>query len=383
MSNVVRIEELRLQQVEKEKTERQGAKKVSVDDGFTAIPNELLKAILRSKVLGWKGSYLLATILKTLSWHKESDWFTHSQVCEMMNIEPTKYHINQLSAARKELIKERVLFESGKKTGVNLDVFKWEMINPEKVGSSRNNRDLVPEKVGSSRNNRDLVPEKVGNGYPEKVGNTKETITKEKINTPHTPQGENGESAGKNIFDVAQSSLSEKNSYVEQAENALAYYNEISKSHCQDNSPFLKILEPQKSRKGWTLDEIKLVIRWVFATWRTHSTPKPQNICRVTRFDGYLSDAVNWVETQGDLNFEDVIEAFNRIFKHRYEPVELNIITKRNILNLLPHLKNKSIDGFENYFNFYNETVSEYYDKFGFSFVMKPETLQKVREGAL
>ncbi|WP_404866243.1 replication protein, partial [Glaesserella parasuis] len=150
---------------------------MSVDDGFTAIPNELLKAILRSKVLGWKGSYLLATILKTLSWHKESDWFTHSQVCEMMGIEPTKYHINQLSAARKELIKERVLFEDGKKTGVNLDVFNWEMVNPEKVGSSRNNRELVPEIVG--------------NKYPEKVGNTKETITKEKINnTPLPPKGE-------------------------------------------------------------------------------------------------------------------------------------------------------------------------------------------------
>ena len=146
----------------------QEAKKVSVDDGYTAIPNELLKAILRSKVLGWKGSYLLATILKTLSWRKESDWFTHSQVCEMMDIEPTKYHINQLSSARKELIRERILFEDGKKTGVNLAVFDWEMINPEKVGSSRNNRESVPEIVGR--------------GYPEKVGNTKETITKEKIN---------------------------------------------------------------------------------------------------------------------------------------------------------------------------------------------------------
>ncbi|WP_420923802.1 replication protein [Actinobacillus pleuropneumoniae] len=148
----------------------QEAKKVSVDEGFTAIPNELLKAILRSKVLGWKGSYLLATILKTLSWRKESDWFTHSQVCEMMDVEPTKYHINQLSAARKELIRERVLFEDGKKTGVNLAVFDWEMVNPEKVGSSRNNRELVPEIVGR--------------GYPEKVGNTKEIITKDINNIP-------------------------------------------------------------------------------------------------------------------------------------------------------------------------------------------------------
>ncbi|HDL4690736.1 TPA: replication protein [Mannheimia haemolytica] len=134
------------------------AKKVSVDDGYTQIPNELLKAILRSGVLGWKGSYLLATVLKTLSWHKESDWFTHSQVCEMMNIEPTKYHINQLSAARKELIRENILFEDGKETGVNLSVFEWKMVYPEKVG----------------------------NGYPEKVGNTKETITKEKINNEFT-----------------------------------------------------------------------------------------------------------------------------------------------------------------------------------------------------
>lgn len=179
MGNLVRIEdwrELREKQ-EESKPEKQGVKKVSVDDGFTAIPNELLKAILRSKVLGWKGSYLLATILKTLSWRKESDWFTHSQVCEMMEIAPTKYHINQLSAARKELLKERILFEDGKKTGVNLSVFSWEMLNPEKVGSSRNNRELVPEKVG--------------NDYPEKVGNTKETITKEKIkDNPLPPKGE-------------------------------------------------------------------------------------------------------------------------------------------------------------------------------------------------
>ena len=179
MGNLVRIEdwrELREKQ-EESKPEKQGVKKVSVDDGFTAIPNALLKAILRSKVLGWKGSYLLATILKTLSWRKESDWFTHSQVCEMMEIAPTKYHINQLSAARKELLKERILFEDGKKTGVNLSVFSWEMLNPEKVGSSRNNRELVPEKVG--------------NDYPEKVGNTKETITKEKIkDIPLPPKGE-------------------------------------------------------------------------------------------------------------------------------------------------------------------------------------------------
>ncbi|WP_240019683.1 replication protein [Mannheimia haemolytica] len=145
------------------------AKKVSVDDGYTQIPNELLKAILRSGVLGWKGSYLLATVLKTLSWHKESDWFTHSQVCEMMNIEPTKYHINQLSAARKELIRENILFEDGKETGVNLSVFEWKMVYPEKVGSSRNNRELIPRKSREwvSRKSR----EHKRNYYKRKINN--------------------------------------------------------------------------------------------------------------------------------------------------------------------------------------------------------------------
>lgn len=151
------------------------SKKVSVDDGFTAIPNELLEAILSSGVLGWKGSYLLATVLKTLKWHKESDWFSHSQVCEMMGIEPSKYHINQLSAAKTELIKAKILFEEGRKIGINLTVFEWSMVVPDKVGSSRKSREIIPENIGSE--------------YPEKVGNTKETITKYKINnTPLPPR---------------------------------------------------------------------------------------------------------------------------------------------------------------------------------------------------
>ena len=203
MGNVVRIEdwrELREKQ-EESKPEKQGVKKVSVDDGFTAIPNELLKAILRSKVLGWKGSYLLATILKTLSWRKESDWFTHSQVCEMMETAPTKYHINQLSAARKELIKERILFEDGKKTGVNLSIFSWEMLNPEKVGS----------------------------GYPEKVGNTKETITKEKIkDNPLPPKGE---SADADLADKSRSGKKQKSIKVNYSKVAELYNDLVKESN--------------------------------------------------------------------------------------------------------------------------------------------------------
>ncbi|MFP4798323.1 replication protein [Pasteurella multocida] len=181
MSNVLRLDDYR-EKIAQEKPIKE-VKKVSIDDGFTAIPNELLESILKSGVLGWKGSYLLATVLKTLKWHKQSDWFSHSQVCEMMGIEANKYHINQLSAARSELIKAKILFEKGRNTGVNLAVFEWSMI--------------IPDKVGKSRKSRDLIPENVGNTYPENVGNTKETLTKEKINiTPLPPKGESANADG-------------------------------------------------------------------------------------------------------------------------------------------------------------------------------------------
>ncbi|XYU91173.1 replication protein [Pasteurella multocida] len=200
MSNVLRLDDYR-EKIAQEKPIKE-VKKVSIDDGYTAIPNELLESILKSGVLGWKGSYLLATVLKTLKWHKKSDWFSHSQVCEMMGIEANKYHINQLSAARSELIKAKILFEKGRNTGVNLAVFEWSMI--------------IPDKVGKSRKSRDLIPENVGNTYPENVGNTKETLTKEKINiTPLPPKGESANADGERN---AKEDLSPKNKKNRSAE---------------------------------------------------------------------------------------------------------------------------------------------------------------------
>lgn len=200
MSNVLRLDDYR-EKIAQEKPIKE-VKKVSIDDGYTAIPNELLESILKSGVLGWKGSYLLATVLKTLKWHKKSDWFSHSQVCEMMGIEANKYHINQLSAARSELIKAKILFEKGRNTGVNLAVFEWSMI--------------IPDKVGKSRKSRDLIPENLGNTYPENVGNTKETFTKEKINiTPLPPKGESANADGERN---AKEDLSPKNKKNRSAE---------------------------------------------------------------------------------------------------------------------------------------------------------------------
>lgn len=342
----------------------QEAKKVSVDDGFTAMPNELLEAILKSGVLGWKGSYLLATVLKTLRWHKESDWFSHSQVCEMMGIEASKYHINQLSAARTELLKAKILFEDGKKTGVNLTVFEWSMVAPDKVGKSRKSRENTPENLGS--------------GYPEKVGNTKETITKEKINnTPLPPEGEKTGGVSQEI--------------ETQAKSLLDYYNQLSQGACRDAKPFITLLTKTTSREAYSPDDIKLVIRWVLKVWsrRSGRPAKPANICRVNRFDGYLSDAIAWERSRNLVDCAEVVDAYNEALADRLGEFELDDAAEKQILTLLDHLKEKSVEGFRAYFQAFADNARPHYFgknasgwKADFGFLMKPETLVNTRRGA-
>ncbi|MCP6134453.1 helix-turn-helix domain-containing protein, partial [Klebsiella pneumoniae] len=73
------------------------------------------------------------------------------------------------------------------------------------------------------------------------------------------------------------------------AQKALEFYNEKTGTRCRDLKPFVMMLTPTTTRDGYTLAEIQLVIRWVLATWRRRGDglPKPANICRVKRFDGY------------------------------------------------------------------------------------------------
>lgn len=85
---------------------------------------------------------------------------------------------------------------------------------------------------------------------------------------------------------------------MDKARMALNFYNEITGSQCKDMKPFMTLLTPTQTRDSYTLDEICTVIKWALSAWknRNGSLPKPANICRVTRFDGYLSDALKWSE---------------------------------------------------------------------------------------
>lgn len=175
------------------------------------------------------------------------------------------------------------------------------------------------------------------------------------------------------------------------AKKALEFYNEKTATRCRDLKPFVVMLTATTTREGYTLAELQLVIRWVLATWRRRgdSLPKPANICRVNRFDGYLADAEAWAITAADIDPEAVMNGYNEIFADALPAAELDSDRRQMITRLAAHMKNKTTGAFLGYFEKFRAEASDFY--FGenggwrasFDYLMKPETLRKTREGAL
>ncbi|CIE40612.1 replication protein [Salmonella enterica subsp. enterica serovar Typhi] len=174
------------------------------------------------------------------------------------------------------------------------------------------------------------------------------------------------------------------------AKKALEFYNEQTGTRCRDIKPFVLMLTPTKTREAYTLAELQLVIRWVLATWcrRGSGLPKPANICRVNRFDGYLADAEAWATTEADVDPDAVMNGYNEIFADTLPAAELDADRRGMIIRLAAHMKNKTTGAFLGYFEKFRADAPDFY--FGasgwrasFDYLMKPETLRKTREEAL
>ena len=175
------------------------------------------------------------------------------------------------------------------------------------------------------------------------------------------------------------------------AKKALEFYNEKTGTRCRDLKPFVMMLTPTTTREGYTLDEMQLVIRWVLATWRRRgdSLPKPANICRINRFDGYLADAEAWAVLEANIDPEAVMNGYNEIFADVLPAAELDSDRRRMITRLAAHMKNKTTGAFLGYFEKFRADAPDFY--FGtdggwrasFDYLMKPETLRNTREGSL
>ncbi len=184
-------------------------------------------------------------------------------------------------------------------------------------------------------------------------------------------------------------SISEEDREVNLAAlRCLAFYNDKAGCKCRDAKPFIELLTETKTRKAYTEDEITLVIEWALTQWRSRGgVPKPVNICRVTKFDGYLADAEQWRKLSSTVNAADVVEAFNSTFDGLLPPAELDRDLERKIYAFTDYLKDKSINGFVAYFETFKNTASDFYFGDGFTatldFLLKPKTLRDTRAGAL
>lgn len=184
-------------------------------------------------------------------------------------------------------------------------------------------------------------------------------------------------------------SISEEDREVNLAAlRCLAFYNDKAGCKCRDAKPFIELLTETKTRKAYTEDEITLVIEWALTQWRSRGgTPKPINICRVTKFDGYLADAEKWSKLSATANAADVVEAFNSTFDGLLPPAELDRDLERKIYAFTDYLKDKSINGFVAYFETFKNNASDFYFGDGFTatldFLLKPKTLRDTRAGAL
>jgi len=280
------------------------------------------------------------------------------------------------ATARKQLVSIGVLIETHKrlehKIYFRIDSEKLDEIITGSAVISRNAQSAVGEDANSNSGSADTVP----GGETKAHFDPTETTTKntEEIDPPN-PQG-------KGDAEI-----------IADAQKALEYYNAKTNTRCRDAGPFAMLLTPTTSRKAYTLDDLRLVIRWVLATWNSRGAgqPKPANICRVKRFDGYVADAEKWAITEANIDPDAVMTGFNQIFDGLMPQAELDADRRRSIVRLAAHMKNQTTGAFLGYFERFRETAPEFY--FGgehddgwrasFDYLMKPETLRKTREGAL
>lgn len=287
-----------------------------LDDGYTRIANELLEKIISFPFTLRQQNLLLSVARKTYGYNKKTDWIGNKQLSEL-----TGYPETRCSTIKNELIKMNVLVTNGREVGINKNLVDW-------------NADITRISKTFTKSVKKTFTKTVNHPLPKEV-NTKDNTTKDnKDNTPISPKGE--KSSAKNL-----------------AKELLAYYNQARNARCQDYSPFLKVLDK------YNLDEIKLVIDWFDATGKAKA--KPQNICRITYFDGYLSDAIKRQESL--TTYQNVIDTFNEICGEKLGCVD-EITPKRiekidAIVKVVSKRNSDFLQAIRSYFEILMETSSD------------------------
>lgn len=339
------------------RTEREEQRVADTEDGYTRLANELYEELIGANLTRNQAKVAHAICRKTYGFNKKLDRISDSQISEL-----TRLPRQKVNKAKNELIAMRVLVREGSQIGPNKALSDW--LIPE----CHQNSDFVTNSVTKS------VTKSV-TGLSPKQGHTKDTIQKT-INTdpPKAPKGEFSEEV------------------ISQAKQVLEYYNELTGTTCRSAEAFAVLLTERAARDAYTVDDLKLVVRWVVLTWkrRNGTVAKPSNICRVSRFDGYLADASAWLDTYVEIDCAAVVEAYNELAADRMPPAELDSDREVMIREFVTHMSKKTVEAFRAYFSaFLNEARPYYFGesqsgwRANLDFLLKPDTLRKVREGSL
>lgn len=336
------------------RTEREEQRVADTDDGYARLANMLLEEYAGADLTKRQFKVLLAVLRLTYGWNKKIDRISDSQISEIARL-PVK----RCNEAKLQLVEMNILIQRGRQFGPNKNVSEWR----------------IPQNEGLSLNLGDKNSLKLGDHYPSKQGDTKDIIPKTvKTDPPNPPKGEFSEEV------------------ISQAKQVLEYYNELTGTTCRSAEAFAVLLTERSARDAYTIDDLKLVVRWVVLTWkrRNGTVAKPSNICRVNRFDGYLADASAWLETYVEIDCAAVVDAYNELASERMPPAELDSDREVMIREFVKHMSKKTVDAFRAYFSaFLNEARPYYFGestsgwRANFDYLMKPDTLRKVREGSL
>ncbi|MBK0031731.1 replication protein [Erwinia sp. S43] len=336
------------------RTEREEQRVADTDDGYTRLANMLLEEYAGADLTKRQFKVLLTVLRLTYGWNKTMDRISDSQISEIARL-PVK----RCNEAKLQLVEMNILIQQGRQFGPNKNVSEWR----------------IPQNEGLSLKSGEKLSLKLGDGYPSKQGDTKDIIPKTiKTDPPKAPKGEFPEEV------------------ISQAKQVLEYYNELTGTTCRSAEAFAVLLTPRSARAAYTVDDLQLVVRWVVLTWkrRNGTVAKPTNICRVSRFDGYLADAAAWASSYVEIDCGAVVDAYNEIAGDRLPLAELDDDREKAIRDLVTHMTHKNIDAVRAYFKaFVTEARPHYFGenpsgwRANFDFLMKPDTLRKVRERAL
>lgn len=112
-----------------------------LENGYTAIANEILHALMACKLLNYEFRVLTAVVRKTYGWKKKSDWISNSQLAEVTGIAKPN-----ITRTVNSLIDKKVLIKEGKKIGLQKDWERWQVEwYVDKKVISRDNSVISPD----------------------------------------------------------------------------------------------------------------------------------------------------------------------------------------------------------------------------------------------